>query len=195
MIRAIIFDCFGVLTTEGFGVFRDKYFEGAPGKRTEANKLMDKLNAGQLAYDDFLNGLVDLSGTSRAVVNDYMTRNKSNEPLFNFMRTELKPKYKLGLLSNAGDNWLKELFSQRDMDLFDDIVLSYELGVIKPDPKIYEVAANRLNVSPNECVFVDDNPGHCSGGSKVGMKTICYENFMQLREDLKELLAATAPND
>jgi epoxide hydrolase-like predicted phosphatase len=194
MIRAIIFDCFGVLTTESFGLFRDKYFEGTPEKRAEANKLMDKLNTGQLAYDVFLNGLVDLSGASIAVVNDYMTRNKPNEPLFNFMRKELKPKYKLGLLSNAGDNWLKEIFSQKDMDLFDDIVLSYELGVIKPDPKIYEVAANRLKVLPSECVFIDDNPGHCNGGAKVGMKTICYKNLEQTKKDLERLLPA-GPNN
>jgi epoxide hydrolase-like predicted phosphatase len=188
MIKAIIFDCFGVLTTEGFGVFRDKFFEGAPKKREQANALMDELNTGRLTYDGFIDGLVSLSGTSRAVVNDYMTRNKPNEPLFNYMRAKLKPNYKLGLLSNAGDNWLKELFSKKDIELFDDIILSYEIGVIKPDPKIYKIAAKRLNVEPEQCVFIDDNQGHCSGGAKAGMKTICYQNFEQLKRDLEPLL-------
>jgi epoxide hydrolase-like predicted phosphatase len=194
MIKAIIFDCFGVLTTEGFGLFRDKYFANAPDKRLNANKLMDKLNEGKLDYDDFIDGLTELSGAPSATVKDYMTQNKSNELLFDFMRTELKPKYKIGLLSNAGDNWLKELFDEKDIKLFDDIVLSYELGVIKPDPKIYEIAADRLDAKPEECVFIDDNQRHCNGGARVGMKTVCYANFEQAKKELKALLATAADN-
>jgi epoxide hydrolase-like predicted phosphatase len=192
MIKAIIFDCFGVLTTEGFGLFRDKYFAGAPEKRVQANKSMDELNEGKIDYDDFIKELIELSGAAPEVVKDYMTRNKSNELLFDFIRSELKPKYKIGLLSNAGDNWLKELFDEKDIKLFDDIVLSYELGVIKPDPKIYEIAASRLGVLPEECIFIDDNQRHCSGGAKVGMKTVCYANLEQAKKDLEDLLAAAA---
>jgi epoxide hydrolase-like predicted phosphatase len=194
MIKAIIFDCFGVLTTEGFGLFRDKYFASAPEKRIQANKLMDELNEGKLEYEGFIKGLIELSEASEEVVKDYMTRNKSNKLLFDLIRTDLKPKYKIGLLSNAGDNWLKELFDQEDIELFDDIVLSYELGVIKPDPKIYEIAASRLKVEPNECIFIDDNQRHCSGGAAAGMKTICYQNFWQIKKELETLLAAAADN-
>jgi putative hydrolase of the HAD superfamily len=194
MIKAIIFDCFGVLTTEGFGVFRDKYFDGAPEKRAKANKLMDRLNTGELEYEDFTHDLVDLSGAPIKVVNEYMTRNKPNEPLFDYMRNMLKPKYKLGLLSNAGANWLNELFEQKDINLFDDVVLSYELGVIKPDPDIYKQAAKRLGVDPEECIFIDDNQGHCNGGTRAGMKTICYKDFEQLKQDLAPLLSSSSNN-
>jgi hypothetical protein len=95
MIQAIIFDCFGVLTTEGFGVFRDKYFEGAPKKREQANALMDELNTGRLSYDGFIDGLVNLSGTSRAAC--YLMRaitglkNFSAKKILSFLMTLFCP--------------------------------------------------------------------------------------------------------
>lgn len=188
MIKAIIFDCFGVLTTEGFGVFRNKYFENSPENRSRANKLMDELNGGKVSYDDFLTGLAALSKTSKETVMEYLTENKPNEPLFDYIRQQLKPLYKIGMLSNAGENWLEELFSKEDVELFDDIVLSYEHGLIKPEAGIYLLAAKRLKVEPQECLFIDDNVGHCEGARKVGMQTIHYQDFSQLKKDLERLL-------
>jgi FMN phosphatase YigB (HAD superfamily) len=65
MIKAVIFDCFGVLTTESFGAFRNQYFENSVENRAKANKLMGDLNAGRLEYDVFLDGLAGLSGISK----------------------------------------------------------------------------------------------------------------------------------
>lgn len=194
MIKAIIFDCFGVLTTSGFRVFRDKYFADEPKKRDRALELMSQQNLGTLTYGDLIKGVSELAGVPKDTVKEYMDENKSNEPLFDYIRKELKPKYKIGLLSNAGDNWLKELFEQKDIKLFDDIVLSYEVGLIKPDPSIYIMAAKRLGVEPEEAVFIDDNPGHCSAAREIGMKSIFYEEFSQAKEDLQKLLAARADN-
>jgi putative hydrolase of the HAD superfamily len=194
MIKAIIFDCFGVLTTEGFGIFRSKYFEGLPEKREKANRLMDELNAGRMDYQVFLNNLAQLSGVDKSVVLEYMTQNKPNEPLFKFIREKLKPKFKIGMLSNAGDNWLDTMFSKEDLTLFDNILLSYEVGFIKPEPEFYKLAAKRLNVEPGQCVFIDDSTGHCVGADKVGMKTIHYKNFEQVREDLQKALSAGSNN-
>jgi putative hydrolase of the HAD superfamily len=194
MIKAIIFDCFGVLTTEGFGVFRAKYFEGLPEKREKANRLMDELNAGRMDYQNFLNNLAQLSGVDKSVVLEYMTQNKPNEPLFKLIREELKPKFKIGMLSNAGDNWLDTMFSKEDLTLFDDILLSYEVGFIKPEPEFYKLAAKRLNVEPGQCVFIDDSTGHCVGADKVGMKTIHYKNFEQVKEDLTKVLSSSTNN-
>jgi epoxide hydrolase-like predicted phosphatase len=194
MIKAVIFDCFGVLTTEGFGVFRAKYFQDQPEKREKANRLMDELNAGRLDYQGFLDNLSRLSGAAKPEIIEYLTHNRSNEPLFGIIRTELKPRFKISMLSNAGDNWLEEMFSKDDLALFDDILLSYEVGFIKPQSEFYQLAAERLKLKPQECLFIDDSTGHCAGADKVGMKTIHYKNFDQVREDLQKALSAGSNN-
>jgi HAD superfamily hydrolase (TIGR01509 family) len=193
MIKAVIFDCFGVLTTEGFGLFRDKYLQDL-NKRKQANDSMDKLNAGQSTYDVFVGALAKLAGVSEATVSSYLDENKPNEPLFDYIRKDLKPHYKIGMLSNAGNDWLKEMFAQKDIELFDDIILSYKFSMIKPQPEIYDLAIKRLGVANQECIFVDDQEKHCEGARQAGILAIRYHNFEQIYSDLKAHLSTGADN-
>jgi putative hydrolase of the HAD superfamily len=68
--------------------------------------------------------------------------------------------------------------------------LSYKVGLIKPDPNIYIMAAKRLGLEPEECVFIDDNPGHCSAAREVGMKAIVYSSFSEVKNNLEKILSA-----
>jgi len=194
MIKAIIFDCFGVLSTEGFRVFCDKYFENSPDKRATAQDLMDRSCLGNMSFDEFESGLASLGGTSVETVREYLNRNKPNEPLFKLIREELKPKYKIGMLSNSSANWLDELFTPEDINLFDDIILSYEVRVTKPDPRIYQLAAERLGVVVEECILVDDVQRYVEGAEEVGMQAIRYRDFEQMEDELKKLLSTGADN-
>ncbi|MEK7096211.1 MAG: HAD family phosphatase [Patescibacteria group bacterium] len=192
MIKAIIFDCFGVLTTEGFKVFCNKYFKNAPVKRAEAQDLMDRSSLGLMPFGRFEQELSILGGTSVETVRDYLSDNKPNEPLFKFMREELKPKYKIGMLSNASANWLPELFLAEDIKLFDDIILSYEVGMAKPNPDLYELAARRLKIKPQESILVDDVDRYCQGAQAAGMQAVLYQDFDQMKTELQKLLNQSA---
>jgi epoxide hydrolase-like predicted phosphatase len=194
MIKAIIFDCFGVLTTEAFHAFRNEYFLNSPEKRSSANQLMDNLNAAKISYDVFLSSLAEISGISKEEVETYLSSSQPNKPLFKYIKDNLKGKYRIGMLSNAGGNWLEQMFGKEKAELFDDVVLSYEHGILKPEAEIYKLAAQRLGVKPEECIFIDDNLGHCKGAQKTGMKSICYQDFLQTQKELNKLLAA-GPND
>ena len=188
MIKAIIFDCFGVLSTEGFRVFCGKYFKDQPKKRAQAQSLMDLHTLGSLAYEEFIDSLAKLAGQKSEIVEDYLHSNRPNELLFDYIRENLKPKYKIGMLSNAGDDWLSELFSSQDLALLDDVVLSFRFGITKPNPAIYGLAAQRLEVKPIDCVFIDDIERYCDGARAVGMQAILYEDFEQMKTDLQALL-------
>ena len=192
MIKAIIFDCFGVLSTEGFRVFCDKYFKDSPDKRAAAQDLMDRSCLGNMSFDEFESGLADLGGTSVASVREYLNRNKPNEPLFKLIRDELRPKYKIGMLSNSSANWLDELFTPEDINLFDDIILSYEVRVTKPDPRIYQLAAERLGVKVEQCILVDDIKRYVEGAEAVGMQAIWYRDFEKMKTGLEKILSAGA---
>ena len=56
-------------------------------------------------------------------------------------------------------------------DEFDEILLSFEVGACKPDPRIYREALRRLDVRPEAAVFVDDQPRYCDGATAVGIET------------------------
>jgi putative hydrolase of the HAD superfamily len=78
---------------------------------------------------------------------------------------------KLGLLSNASRGWTARFRARGVADLFDDVVVSADVGLAKPDPAIFRLAAERLGVAPPACLMIDDQPQHLSGASAAGMRT------------------------
>jgi HAD superfamily hydrolase (TIGR01509 family) len=188
MVKAIIFDCFGVLATESWTEFRIKHFGHSRTLFNKATRLSNQADAGQISHDDEIRETAELASLTPNEVVRQISQNIPNEPLFEYIR-ELKPKYKIGMLSNASANWLDRMFTPEHLALFDSIKLSFESGVAKPDAGAYEGIAESLSVKPEECVLIDDNQRHCAGGQDCGMKTILYKSFEQTKTDLKKLLA------
>jgi HAD superfamily hydrolase (TIGR01509 family) len=193
MIEAIIFDCFGVLATDGWLPFREKYFGNNSALRQQATDLNKQVDAGLADYQDFIQTLSALAHVPAGEVREAIENNQPNEPLFALIK-ELKPDYKIGLLSNAGANWLDRLFTKQQVALFDGVALSYDTGFVKPDPRAYSCIAERLGVAPENCVLVDDQPRYAAGAHEVGMKMLVYQDFDQAKADLLALLAAN-PKD
>ena len=91
----------------------------------------------------------------------------------------LKKKYKLGLISNfayAPGPW-KILQRFNLTEYFDAVMVSAELGLRKPHPKIFEEALKKLRVKAGEAVFVGDSlKADINGAKKTGFKTVLVEN-------------------
>jgi putative hydrolase of the HAD superfamily len=193
MIRAVIFDCFGVLTSDGWLPLKNKYF----GDDTELFRIAGELNkevdSGLIGYEEFTEKIGKLAGIPAQEVKHSIENNINDEKILELVAT-LKLKYKIGMLSNAGANWLDRLFSKEQMDLFDATALSYETGVVKPNPRAYEIIAERLGVNPKEAIFIDDQEKYANGAEAVGMKFILYKDYPQLKTDLEQLLQS-APAD
>lgn len=188
MIRAIIFDCFGVLTTDAWKqIWSDASLTEETRRR--AHEIDVQVNRGEMSYDEFIHEITQLIDMTEDEIRARFDANEADEELLDYIKMELKPQYKIGLLSNAAENWLNRLFTPAQVALFDAITLSCELGVTKPDVRIYEDNMRKLGVEPNECVFVDDREKYCEGARVLGMQAICYENFAQFTHNLKEVLA------
>ena len=91
-----------------------------------------------------------------------------------------------GLLSNS---WGVQYYP-RDLlaELFDEVVISGEVGLRKPDPPIFAVAAKRLGLPPEECVFVDDLPGNIEAAEALGMRGVLHEAAAATIPELEKLL-------
>jgi putative hydrolase of the HAD superfamily len=116
--------------------------------------------------------------------------NGANEALFAYIQNELKPQYKIGLLSNVGSDILGDLFSDEQVALLDEKVLSYQIGAVKPDPLAYEATAMRLGVAIEECLFVDDLERFCTAAEEAGMKAIWHTDTQQTIKRIQEVLSA-----
>ncbi len=135
MIRAVIFDCFGVLTPGGWG-------------------------------------------------------SQPNAELFDYIATRTKPHYKLGILSNAGADRLRELFTDEQVALFDAVSLSFQIGAAKPERHAYEHIAEKLDVTPAECVFVDDSADYCEAARAAGMQAIHFQTTADFCREFEQLEAS-----
>jgi putative hydrolase of the HAD superfamily len=100
----------------------------------------------------------------------------------------LRPVYKTGVLSNADNTLTARLRdSHRIADLFDDIVCSADVGMAKPDPRVYALAAQRLGLAAAECVFVDDLATNVDAARAAGMQGV---HFLVGEHVLEDQLAA-----
>ena len=98
-----------------------------------------------------------------------------------------------GLISNSWGGNYGEGGYERAMfdDLFDEVVISGEVGLRKPQPEIYLLAAGRLGVETSQCVFVDDFKVNADGATAVGMLGIQHMDAAATIPALEEFLGAS----
>lgn len=188
MVKAIIFDCFGVLAEDGWTPFKRKYIEGNPEVALAVQLLGKEVDSGKRSYRDMIKETAQLVGVDESVVRIAVERQVPNEELFAYIQADLKPGYKIGMLSNASYDVMKLLFTADQAAVFDATVLSYEAGCVKPDEKMYRLIAERLEVNTSECLLIDDQQRHCDGAIDAGMQAVLYENFNQAKRDIGKLL-------
>lgn len=173
MIKAIIFDFGGVIV-------EDRYTKSVTDQSPEFKKAEKSANAGKKVQGEILilvNKLTPNTPTAYA----------SPDPEIIKLIGDLKLKYKVGLLSNNFAVWTKIAKRQSYMSLFDDAVFSSDVGLAKPDAKIYLLIIEKLGVLPEECVFIDNQPENVDGAIKVGMTAFLYTNVDKLKEDLGKI--------
>lgn len=187
MVRAIIFDCFGVLAADGWSPFKRQYL-GDPEKALAVAIIGKEVDEGSRSYDDMISEAAHIAGVTEQVVRVAVEHKVPNEELFTYITDTLKPNYRIGLLSNASYNVLKYLFTPEQVAIFDASALSYEIGLVKPTTDMFHAIAARLKVPVEECVLVDDQARHCAGAMAVGMQAIEYTSVDQCIAELKKIL-------
>lgn len=190
MIKAIIFDCFGVLSSGTWQTFWQSLPTAEQQKR--AGELNRAFDAGHIDKQTFLEELQKLTSIPSPIIEKEVIEDQTekNRELLDYIRT-LRGTYKLSILSNISSNWIKDTFlTEEEQALFDDILASHEVGVTKPDPRVFKLACGRLGVEPNEAVLVDDIERYCTAAAELGMKTVVYKNFQQCKRELGTLLKA-----
>lgn len=128
-----------------------------------------------------------------AFLEQYWSADDVNWRLLDFIR-DLRPHYKLGLLSNAWDDLRQTMHDRWGMDsLFDEMIISAEVGIVKPDPRIFHLAAQRLGVSPGEMVFIDDILINVEAARVEGLTAILFTDTDRTLVALQDVLNENNP--
>lgn len=186
-IKAVIIDCFGVLVMPGRVMLQQAYPELA----SQIDDLCRQSDYGLITREEFNKQAAELVNlTPEQTQAQYYNTEIHNQPLIDWI-LELKKsgKYKTGLISNVGHHWLDKLLTDiKQPNLFDEVILSSDVSVVKPDPRIFEIMADRLGFLTSECVMIDDMLANIDGAERAGMKGIVFGSNRQLQEDFDNLI-------
>ncbi len=106
MIKAIIFDFYGVLVRDGWLPFKEQYFRHDQNLWNQATKLNQAADRGIISYEDFLVEIAALAGITPEAVREQTVSTETNNELLSLIEKRIKPKYKICMLSNAAVNRL-----------------------------------------------------------------------------------------
>lgn len=112
-----------------------------------------------------------------------------NAPVCTIAAALWQARYRLGILSNTSESHFNYFASGRYAlipSTFEVLALSFRIKAMKPDPAIYQAAAELAGVPPAEIFFVDDIPGHVAGAKAAGFDAVQFTTAHQLAKDLRE---------
>ncbi len=189
MVRAIIFDLYGVLAINGWQAFKAAHFEGREEAWQQIYELGRQVDAGLSDYAEFVSAAARATGESVETVRYQLEHTVANAELLAFIQHSLKSRYKLGILSNASnDRVVGRIFTPVQQKFFDTVTMSHHVGMTKPDVYMYRVVADKLSAEVDECVFIDDQERHVAGAREAGMQALLYTNVLELKRELAGLL-------
>lgn len=189
MVQAVIFDLYGVLAINGWQAFKAAHFAEREDVWDQIFQLGRQVDAGLTDYAELVRFTAQASGETEEMVRYQLEHTVANAELLDYIRTDLKGRYKLGVLSNASnDAVVGRIFTPEQRDLFDTITLSHHVGMTKPDVHMYEIVAQKLDTQTDKCVFVDDQERHAEGARSAGMQALVYVDMAQLKQELISLL-------
>ena len=191
-IRALFWDVGGVLLTNAWDhEERDQAVERFLLSKTEFDErhkeVVPLFEEGKLTLDEYLDRVVFYQPRtfSKEEFKQFMFSLSRPKPQSLELARALGAKYVMGTINNES----RELNQYRIENcglthIFDVFVSSCFVGLRKPDERIYRLAMDLTQHTPDECCFIDDRPVNIEGASKVGMKTVLMKDPQQLRRDL-----------
>jgi epoxide hydrolase-like predicted phosphatase len=193
--KALLADFGGVLTTDiwsSFAAFCEqrgldpdaarRLFKENP----DALALLRGLETGEVEPGNFESRFAELLGTGpEGLVEGLFGGLQPNEPMVRAVERAQEVGVPTGLISNS---WVMDHYTEEIRELFDVVVISAEVGLHKPQPEIYRLAAEQLGMKPEDCVFVDDLRENCAGAEAVGMTAVLHRDTEQTIARLEGLL-------
>ena len=184
-IRAVFFDFGGVIMRTEYQSPRQHLAEHFKLDYDDIDKLVfgsesaRRASVGEITEDahwmEVLKRLRHPVSEKKSFVNEFFGGDIIDRNLIEYIRS-LRGKVHIGLISNAWSGLREFITREKIIDIFDTVIISAEVGVVKPDAKIFNIALEQAKVHAKEAVFVDDVNANIEACEKVGMKGILFKD-------------------
>jgi epoxide hydrolase-like predicted phosphatase len=195
MIKAVIFDYGGVMRlshddtikiAKTYGISRQDFLE-------KAMPFLDLFRLGLMSENNFWKKVSFVLGKNVPKNSKELWREDTKvmslyPAMVDFVKQLRKKKIKTAVLSNTIKPHVEITKKKGGYKYFDKVILSCEVGLVKPDPKIYLLAVKKLKVKPNQCIYIDDKELNLEPAHNLGMKTILAKNPKQVINDVSTIL-------
>ena len=196
MVKAVIFDIGGVVTYNIGGYIRNDIIKTLGVTKNQYEEachiLVPLLSTDRITEEEFWQRFRDITKTAKVPPEnlwsrEFSKRRKLRKDVIQIIK-ELKQKgIKLAALSNVIRSHSQVNDEKGIYRLFDVRILSYKVGLKKPDPRIYQLTLKKLGTKPEETVFIDNKLQNVEAARNLGFKGIYYKSPEQLRKSLKRL--------
>jgi putative hydrolase of the HAD superfamily len=196
-LRAAFFDLGGVIVRTEYQAPRERLAERLNTTYEDLSRIVfesdtsRKASIGAITTDDHWAAVARRLGRpaseAKTLHAEFFAGDVIDRHLLDFIRA-LRPQRKTGIISNAWPDLRSYLVENKFDDAFDALIVSAEVGIMKPDPQIYRIALDKLEVKPDEAVFVDDMRTNVEAARKLGMQGILFQSQEQTLHELKVLL-------
>jgi putative hydrolase of the HAD superfamily len=175
------------------GLKNDKFISAILASPND-NEFMTDIMVGKIAEHEIWEMLahrwkvnVDLINWLRETL---MSRKRLNTELADFLGG-LRPQYKTAILSNAGTDARRTFTEIYGLNqVADEMIISAEERVAKPDRRIYQIAMERMGMDPSEIVFLDDLIENVEAARQMGINAVHFQNNAQAITEVQGYLAA-----
>ena len=197
-IRALIFDYGGVISKPQN---IDHFQEILQILGIEENRFMEvyytqrkNYDNGQLSGQEYWLEILQYFGfepngsmVEDLIRTDVKSWTEINRPMIGFIKESRGKVEKLAIISNMMRDTLSYMKRHFEwLEIFDDKIYSCEIGINKPDIRIFELCLNSLDIPPQACLFVDDSQKNVLGALESGMNVIRYKSFTQFSEEFNQ---------
>ena len=196
-IKVVFFDLGGVIVRTEFQTPRQQLADRLGMDYEDLSKIVFdsdsglKASMGEIAADAHWSFIVKRLKRPASEIplirEEFFAGDIVDRTLVEYIRS-LRGKYKIGLISNAWSDLRDFIVREKFDDAFDKMIISAEVGAVKPEPKIFQIALEHFGVKPREAVFVDDFYINIEGCEKVGIKGIHFKDAESTLQQLKTLL-------
>lgn len=197
MIQAIIFDYGNVIARFDHAIFYNTIARHSSLPLDELKALarhqydlLLRYETGGMTSDEFCSVVMEVCRVS-------MTRDEFQQAFVDIFERipatielvkQLKPHYKLGLLSNTNEwHFQGEMQTLDIFPLFDAVTLSYHVGALKPDERMYRDMLHKLSLPPESCLYIDDIADYVAAAQRLGIRALHYTTHEDLLSSLREL--------
>ena len=199
-IKALIWDWEGVLLLSKDGSISTSVAKrlGVPQEKLRDffhGDINDRVDRGECRQLDYWHHILDNLQLPRSYASrftDFLHQDMFvDQDLLESIR-RYHQSYKTALLSNFSDILRPMLETHWKVDgAFDEIIISWEVHCIKPEPEIFQLTIDRLGCKAHECVLIDDRMVNIEGARQFGMQTVLFENRSQALVELDTMLKQT----